>query len=380
MPLVAEVDGARVVSIDLDDDAWDALRLRSRGGALRFPACASAAYLRTSRRGLRHFAHAPGAGGCGAHGDESAAHMQAKALIIAAARAAGWQAEPEVPGPGYQADVLTTSPTGVRLNFEVQLAREEDTDYRTRSLRRTADGCRVLWLTRYPLPPRGDWEPDPLAVPDPRAPQARLVETEGQQFSVLLDRMCSLEEAVTDLLSGRIVLRAQISGERVLRVVLARRACWSCSARISLWRVVGEHTVGACGRWADADAVRLVEHAHAETKREQAQDIRAAVAARIKDLRWPAMAGLSSRASEEAGKTYMAFSCWQCGRVQGDHYLSQVWVEAAYNPDQPEVLVSRGASAVEVPHWCRPPEGATPCRSLPSPAPPSSRTDEDGIR
>ncbi|WP_182113133.1 hypothetical protein [Actinotalea sp. JY-7876] len=368
MPLVAELDGVRVVSIDLDDDAWDALRSRSRSGTLRFRDCASAAYLRTSRRGLRHFAHAPGAGGCGAHGNESAAHMQAKSLIIAAARAAGWQAEPEVPGPGYQADVLTTSPRGVRLNFEVQLAREEDTDYRTRTLRRTADGCRVLWLTRYPLPPRRDWEPDPLAVPDPRAPQARLVETDGQRFSVLLDRMCSLEEAVTELLSGRVALRPQISGERILRVVLARRACWSCARRVTLWRVVGERTVGTCGRWADADAVRLIEHAHAETKREQAHDIRAAVAARVKELRWPAMASLSSRVSKEAGKTYMAFSCWQCGRVQGDHYLSGVWHEAAYNPDQPEVLISRGASAVQLPHWCRPPEGTAPCGSGPSPA------------
>lgn len=154
MPLVAELDGTRMVSIDLDDDAWDALRLRSRGGALRFSGCGAAAYLRTSRRGLRHFVHAPGTGSCDAHGKESPAHMQAKALIVAAARAAGWQAEPEVPGPGYQADVLATSPTGVRLNFEVQLAREGDTDYRTRSERRVADGCRVLWLTRYPLAPR----------------------------------------------------------------------------------------------------------------------------------------------------------------------------------------------------------------------------------
>lgn len=369
MPLVAELEGARVVSIDLDDDAWDALRARSREGALRFRDCASVAYLRTSRRGLRHFAHAPGAGRCSAHGNESVAHMQAKSLIIAAARAVGWRAEPEVPGPGYQADVLATSPAGVRLNFEVQLAREEDADYRTRSLRRTADGCRVLWLTRYPLPQRRGWEPDPLAVPNPRAPQARLVENEGQQFSVLLDRMCSLEEAVTDLLSGRVALRSQIAGERMLSVVLARRACWSCRARMTFWRVVGEHVVGACGRWADAEAERLDGHAHAETKPEQARDIRVAVAARIKELRWPAMASLSSRASKEAGKTYMAFSCWQCGRVQGDHYLSQVWIEAAYNPDLPELLISRGASVAEAPHWCRPPEGTAPCRVGPSPGP-----------
>ncbi|GAA2719290.1 hypothetical protein [Cellulomonas aerilata] len=271
MPLAAELDGRRLVSIDLDDEAWDALRLKSRVGALRFRDCASAAYLRTSRGGLRHFAHAPGAGGCTAHGNESAAHMQAKSLVIAAARAAGWHAEPEVPGPGYQADVLATSPTGVRLNFEIQLSREEDTDYRTRSMRRNADGCRVLWFTRYPFPPRKDWEPDPLAVPDPRAPQARLVETGGQQFTVLLDRVSSLEEAVADLLAGRVALRAQISGERMLSVVLARRACWSCGVRMTLWRAVEEGTVGACGRWADANAERLVDHVHAETKQEHAR-------------------------------------------------------------------------------------------------------------
>lgn len=183
---------------------------------------------------------------------------------------------------------------------------------------------------------------------------------------MLLDRVCSLEEAVADLLSGKVALRRQISGQRLLRIVLARRACWSCGARMTLWRVVGEHTVGACGRLADVGAERLIEHAHAETKQEQAPDIRRAVAARIKELRWPAMAALSSRASKKAGKTYMAFSCWRCSRVQGDHYLAQVWHEAAYNPDQPEALITRGAGAVEAPHWCRPPPGGALCRSVPT--------------
>lgn len=364
MPLVAELDGVRVVSIDLDDDEWDALRMKSRGGALRFRDCSSAAYLRTSHRGLRHFAHAPGAGGCDAHANESVAHMQVKALIIVAARAAGWQAQPEVPGPGYQADVLATSPAGMRLNFEVQLSREEDTDYRTRSTRRTADGCRVLWLTRYPLAPRNEWDLDPLAVPDPRAPQARLTQTDQQQFTVQLDRTCTLGEAVADLLSGRVALRPRIVGERTSTVVLARRSCWSCGVRMTLWRAVGEQTVGVCGRWVDAAAERPVDNAQA--KPEQARDIRAAVAHRINALRWPAMAHLSSRVSKEAGRTYVAFSCWRCSRVQGDHYLAEVWHEAAYNPDQPRVRVSRGASTVAAAHWCRPPTGAAPCGSTAS--------------
>ncbi len=363
MPLVAELEGERMVSIDLDDDEWDALRVKSRGGALRFRGCDSAAYLRTSRRGLRHFAHAPGAGGCVAHASESAAHMQAKSIIITAARAVGWQGEPEVSGPGYQADVLATSPTGMRLNFEIQLAREEDTDYRVRSERRTTDGCRVLWFTRYPLAPRNDWDVDPLAVPDLRAPRARIVETEDHQFTVVLDRTCTLEDAVADLLSGRVALRARITGERTLRVVLARRSCWSCGGWLTLWRAVADYVVGACGRWVDVTDERFVDNAHSETKQEQAADIRAAVAARANELGWPPMAHLSSRASKEAGTTYMAFSCWKCSRIQGDHYLAKVWSRAAHNPEQPEVLLGRGMSTVDAPHWCRPPAGGAPCRS-----------------
>ncbi len=162
-----------------------------------------------------------------------------------------------------------------------------------------------------------------------------------------LDRTCTLGEAVADLLSGRVALRPRIVGERTSTVVLARRSCWSCGVRMTLWRAVGEQTVGVCGRWVDAAAERPVDNAQA--KPEQARDIRAAVAHRINALRWPAMAHLSSRVSKEAGRTYVAFSCWRCSRVQGDHYLAEVWHEAAYNPRSAE-CASAAVRAQSQPH------------------------------
>ncbi|MEU0804122.1 hypothetical protein [Streptomyces sp. NPDC005970] len=67
---------------------------------------------KTSRTGLRFFAHAPDAPAC-ALGLESAAHHLLKLELTAAAPDAGAHAELEVPGPGsaWRADVLATDPT-----------------------------------------------------------------------------------------------------------------------------------------------------------------------------------------------------------------------------------------------------------------------------
>lgn len=96
---------------------------------------------------MRFFAHDPGAPGCGLAG-ESLAHRLLKIELASAIRAAGWHAELEVPGNGWRADVLATSPDGDRrMAWEAQLAVSTAQDLAARTAAMAADGVTVCWVT-----------------------------------------------------------------------------------------------------------------------------------------------------------------------------------------------------------------------------------------
>lgn len=86
---------------------------------------------------------------------ESAAHRALKTLLAAAVREAGWAAQLEVPGEGWRADVLATSPSGARrIAWEAQLSgvAVDEVVRRTGALQRSNNEVcwvatrRVAWL------------------------------------------------------------------------------------------------------------------------------------------------------------------------------------------------------------------------------------------
>ncbi|MEU3278835.1 competence protein CoiA [Streptomyces antibioticus] len=112
-------------------------------------------YAKTSRSGLRFFAHAPGAPSC-ALGLESVAHHLLKLELANAARDAGAHAELEVPGPegAWRADVLATDPAGAwKAALEAQLAPITGADIAARTERMRADGVTSIWFSDRPRPP-----------------------------------------------------------------------------------------------------------------------------------------------------------------------------------------------------------------------------------
>ncbi|MGW7825041.1 competence protein CoiA family protein [Streptomyces puniciscabiei] len=112
-------------------------------------------YAKTSRTGLRFFAHAPGALTC-ALALETPAHHLLKLELANAARDAGAHAELEARGPdgAWRADVLATDPGGAwRMALEAQLAPITAADITARTETMRADGVTSIWFSDRRRPP-----------------------------------------------------------------------------------------------------------------------------------------------------------------------------------------------------------------------------------
>lgn len=120
-------------------DSVPVLRCRDCGWEVR---------ARVSVRGLRHFAHKPAGPQNCPSARESPIHLALKALIVECCVNAGWEAQTEVSGENWRADVLAKDEaTGRHFIFEIQLSSQGNsrTDERTRF--RTASGADVVWIT-----------------------------------------------------------------------------------------------------------------------------------------------------------------------------------------------------------------------------------------
>jgi hypothetical protein len=135
--------------------AWEAVWKVRPPAPLACNECQHPMYAKTSRNGLRFFAHAPGAPNC-ALALETVAHHLLKLELANAARAAGAHAEMEVRGPDgtWRADVLASGPGGAwRMALEAQLAAITADDITARTERMLADGVKSVWFSDRPRPP-----------------------------------------------------------------------------------------------------------------------------------------------------------------------------------------------------------------------------------
>lgn len=154
MPLIAirVRDGAEIESFSVREDEWKTMKKEPIGSYImrgsEWPAI-----LKRSIRGLHFFAHAPGFKGAKPE-PESMEHLQAKAIIAKALRAAGYTAVVEKPGiskngEAWQADVFCETASG-DIAFEIQLSQQTLEDYLTRTFRYQQSGVKCIWLVRSP--------------------------------------------------------------------------------------------------------------------------------------------------------------------------------------------------------------------------------------
>ena len=153
MPLRAIVDGKNITTPFLSDEEWQELKsaVKTQNMDVILPCCNQKGYLRTSSRGMPHFVHYRKSDNCTSK-PETWQHLKAKAEVVRACRAAGWDALTEASGDNWRADVLAIR-NNIQIAFEIQWSPQTLEETEIRQQRYIDAGVRCCWLFR--APPRG---------------------------------------------------------------------------------------------------------------------------------------------------------------------------------------------------------------------------------
>ncbi|GAC1594698.1 MAG: hypothetical protein NVS3B21_16960 [Acidimicrobiales bacterium] len=150
MPLTAQhpelgLLDATAENLRAGGELWPTIHRARPRVALRCRGCGHGLHAKVSPAALRYFAHDAAQSDCPTAG-ESMGHRLLKLELVFAARAAGWDAELEVAGEGWRADVLATSPNGRRVAWEAQLAAITTDEIKQRHATMTGTGLEVCWV------------------------------------------------------------------------------------------------------------------------------------------------------------------------------------------------------------------------------------------
>ena len=149
IPLLAldSADDDAVIDLTvITDEAFAAIWRARTGERLRCRGCHAPLHAkRIEATGLRFFAHSRIEPQCPSQG-ETARHLSLKALFASAFRQVGWQADLEVAGVDWRADVLACGPQGQRVAVEVQLAALTLDIAQDRMRRHREAGVTTLWV------------------------------------------------------------------------------------------------------------------------------------------------------------------------------------------------------------------------------------------
>lgn len=337
--MTAVLEGAPISAYDVSAEVWAALRENYRQTSLTMT-CGEQAIPKHSARGLRFFAHHPGAG-CHLHetGPETAEHHAAKTALAKAGEATGWEAHIEYVSENrdWIADVLLIR-GDKRIAVEVQWSPQSDQEFARRTRRYQEAGVECRWF----LGP-SNWAREVPQSYRIGGAADELEATVPGKFAAEKD-VIPLADAARRLFGGELNKHVQARATEV-DITYFMVKCYKpeCTAWMSRWYVKGLTAQTRCGQ---DFYVELFQTSHIDVTTAAGEEIarpgdgyangpwwgafaatrvetvvQTAIAAEFRRQRLPPAAAYAARRSRQVPEGYVAALCPRCNALQGDSFL-----------------------------------------------------------
>ena len=318
MPLRAYIEDKEIVSIDLNDEEWSALkaRLKAKEIVLTLPCCGQEGFLRTSNRGLKHFVHLKSANPCDWK-PESAEHLKAKVAIMEACREQGWDAIPEFSEADWRADVLAVQ-GGKRIAFEVQWSRQTYEETRLRQERYKASNVRGCWFFRIAPKEMSDY--DKTLVADKETPAFKIFKDENSNILAQVGKVqMPLKALISNLLARKLKFceHIRMAPKQKITIIFFEMKCWKCGT-LQYCYTVEPSLKSVCN--CDFDVERSSWDDHDIDKH---PGVYAAVQdfLQTEEGRQLKVGPVKKRYSRTVADSYLSHGCYYCDAIFGDFHL-----------------------------------------------------------
>jgi competence CoiA-like predicted nuclease len=351
MPLRAYIDNEEIISIDQDEKQWDDLkkRLKSKESVLTFPCCRQIGFLRTSRKGLKHFVHAKSDNNCDWE-PESPEHLRAKIEIIEACKENGWKAIPEFSETNWRADVLAIQ-NEKRIAFEVQWSKQTFEDTKFRQDRYKESNVRGCWFFR--TAPKELREYDEHLKADKEIPAFKIFKDNNLNIIAQLKQtQLPLRVMVDSLLKKRLKFceHIRLKPKQEVTIVFFKTSCWNCHKPQHLW-TVEQNLVTVCNQnfylpgfmWNN-DNIDKSPKIYEAVKQFLQTDTG-------KNLK---IGQLKKRYSKTVYKSYLSHGCFYCNSIFGDWFLKtdKLYGQNNLGSLRHKVVIEFETTKVKGQHWC----------------------------
>lgn len=351
MPLRAFFGEQELISTDLPQEQWDALKEAVKSGKkpLILPCCQQPGFLRVSSKGLRHFVHAKSSETCDWK-PESAEHLRAKSEIIAACRASGWHAIPEYAENDWRADVLATK-NNLRIAFEVQWSPQtlEETEFRQKRYEQA--NVRGCWFFRKL--PKGMKEFWGSQIIRQDIPSFEIHNDKFNNINVTFENnTINLNDFTKKLLNRnlKIVKNYRLYPIQEVLIVFFPYVCYKCYKLQDLY-VVDNQAKTVCGKtirvagsmWGDDDLSK-----HPKVYEAVQQFVRTPEGSHLR------IGQVKSRYSKTLNRSYLSHGCAYCDVIFGGLPTAMKQSEALFEKSNfsIKVEVDLGKIMQEGVHWC----------------------------
>jgi len=351
MPLRAYIEDKEIVSIDLNDEEWSALkaRLKAKKTVLILPCCGQEGFLRTSSKGLKHFVHLKSANPCDWK-PESAEHLKAKVAIMEACREQGWDAIPEFSEADWRADVLAVQ-GGKRIAFEVQWSRQTYEETRLRQERYKASNVRGCWFFRIAPKEMSDY--DKTLVADKETPAFKIFKDENSNILAQVGKVqMPLKALISNLLARKLKFceHIRIAPKQKITIIFFEMKCWKCGA-LQYCYTVEPSLKSVCN--CDFDVERSSWDDHDIDKH---PGVYAAVQdfLQTEEGRQLKVGPVKKRYSRTVADSYLSHGCYYCDAIFGDFHLIEEKLYALQDSANIRYTteIDLGTMTYKKPHWC----------------------------